>query len=71
MLLLFLALFTGLASASPEAEAARSVYFNTTTATAVGKVATGLAVTGAIYTYLLYAASVLVNRFSEGSTYRR
>ena len=71
--LFYLALFSGLASASASAhselmpETFRSVYFNTTEATSVAKVVTGIAVTGAIYSYLLYAATVLVERFSDGS----
>ena len=42
----------------------RLIYFNTTTATITAKALTGLLVTGAIYAYLFYAATVLIERFS-------
>jgi|688.fasta_scaffold1064859_2 hypothetical protein len=41
----------------------RLIYFNTTTATVTAKMATGLLVTGTIYAYLFYAATVLLERF--------
>lgn len=71
--LFFLALFFGLASAQTELkpQTYRSVYYNTTEATSAAKVVTGVAVTGAIYSYLIYAAAVLVERFTARPISRR
>ena len=72
-IILLVALFFGLVNAEFEAGASepRLVYFNTTTATLVGKTVTGLAVTGVIYSYLFYAAKVLNERFTPRSRYDR